>query len=131
MTRLFHAATPLRLAPFVVLAALAACSSPPPAAPSIAAGAASVNAAVAQDAPALAANEVGNARDKLERARMMAKSDPRGAARLAEEADVDAQLAAAKARTERARRAASEVEAGVQTLRDELNRAATPQAVRP
>lgn len=121
----------LRSTPLLAVLLLGACASAPPAEPSIAAGTASVNAAVAADAPELSATEVNEARNKLDRARAMAKSDPRGAARLAEEADVDAQLATAKSRTERARRAAAEVEAGVQTLRDELNRAATAQPVRP
>lgn len=117
--------------PLLAAMLLGACASAPPAAPAIAAGSASVNAAIAGDAEALSATEVMDARVKLDRARALAKSDPRGAARLAEEANVDAQLASAKSRTERARRAATEVEAGVQTLRDELNRGATPQPVRP
>ena len=51
--------------------------------------------------------------------------------RMAEQADVDAQLARAKAGTERSRLAVSELETGLQTLRDELNRAAAKQAPRP
>ncbi len=117
--------------PLLAALLLGACASAPPAAPSIAAGNASVNAAVAADAPELSATEINDARNKLDRARAMAASDPVAATRLAEEADVDAQLASAKARTEKARRAVAELEAGLQTLRDELKRAATTQPVRP
>lgn len=108
--------------------AAAGCANTPSPAPSIAAGSASVEAARSAGAPELAAVELNEARGKLDRARVMAAAgDERGAVRLAEQADVDAQLARAKAGSERSRRAVTELEAGLQTLRDELNRAALKQ----
>ena len=112
--------------------ALAGCGSTPSAAPSIAAGSASVEAARSAGAPELDAVDLNEARNKLERARALATAgDDRAAMRLAEQADVDAQLARAKAGSERSRLAVAELEAGLQTLRDELNRAAAKQASRP
>lgn len=103
--------------------AIAGCASPPPAGPAIAAGAASVDAASAAGAPELAAPEINDARNKLERARALAAAGNEvEAKRLAEEADAQAQLAGAKAGSERSRRAVAEVEASLQTLRDELGR---------
>jgi hypothetical protein len=105
--------------------ALAGCGNTPSAAPSIAAGTASLDAARAAGAPEMAAVEINEARSKLDRARVLsAAGDDRGAMRLAEQADVDAQLARAKAGSEKSRRAVTELEASLQTLRDELNRAA-------
>ncbi len=113
-----------------VALAVAGCANPPSPAPSIAASSASVEAARSAGAPELAAVELNEARNKLERARAAATAgDERSAIRLAEQADVDAQLARAKASSERSRRAVTELEAGLQTLRDELNRAAQKQPV--
>ena len=118
------------LAPCAI--ALAGCGSTPSAAPSIAAGSASVEAARSAGATELDAVDLNEARNKLERARALATAgDDRAAMRLAEQADVDAQLARAKAGSERSRLAVAELEAGLQTLRDELNRAAAKQATRP
>ncbi len=112
--------------------AVTGCGSTPSAAPSIAAGAASVEAARSAGAPELDAVDLSEARNKLEKARALATAgDDRGAMRLAEQADVDAQLARAKAGSERSRLAVTELETGLQTLRDELNRAAAKQAPRP
>ena len=112
--------------------ALVSCGSTPSAAPSIAAGAASVEAARSAGAPELDAVDLNEARNKLEKARALAVAgDDRAAMRMAEQADVDAQLARAKAGTERSRLAVAELETGLQTLRDELNRAAAKQAPRP
>jgi hypothetical protein len=112
--------------------ALASCGSAPSAAPSIAAGAASVEAARSAGAPELDAVDLNEARNKLEKARALAAAgDDRAAMRMAEQADVDAQLARAKAGSERSRLAVAEMETGLQTLRDELNRAAAKQAPRP
>ncbi|MDL2337736.1 MAG: DUF4398 domain-containing protein [Pseudomonadota bacterium] len=112
--------------------AVTGCANTHSPSPSIAAGAASVEAARSAGAPELAAVEINEARIKLDRARALAAAgDERGAIRVAEEADVDAQLARAKAGSERSRRAVTELEAGLQTLRDELNRAAVKQAQQP
>ena len=110
--------------------AIAGCAQTPSPAPSMAASAASVEAARSAGAPELAAAELNEARSKLERARALAAAgDERGAIRLAEQANVDAQLARARAGSERSRLAVTEIEAGLQTLRDELNRAALKQPV--
>ncbi len=112
--------------------AVAGCASSVSPAPSIAAGAASVEAARSAGAPELAAVNINEARTKLEKARALATAgDEVGAMRMAEQADVDAQLARAKAGSERSRLAVTELETGLQTLRDELNRAAAKQAMRP
>lgn len=110
--------------------AVTGCAHTPSPAPSIAASAASVEAARSGGAPELASAELNEARSKLERARALAAAgDERGAIRLAEQADVDAQLARARAGSERSRRAVTELEAGLQTLREELSRAAAKQPV--
>ena len=124
--------------PFTLTALLGACAvaagcgTTESSAPSIAAGAASVEAARSAGAPELDAVNLSEARSKLEKARALAAvGDDRGALRMAEQADVDAQLARAKAGSERSRLAVTELETGLQTLRDELNRAAAKQAPRP
>ena len=114
------------------LGLIGGCSTPVSSAPSIAASAASMEAARSAGAPELDAVNLNEARSKLEKARALATAgDERGAMRMAEQADVDAQLARAKAGSERSRLAVTELETGLQTLRDELNRAAAKQATRP
>lgn len=123
-------ALPFRHATWLVALALVGCASTPSPAPSIAAGAASIEAARAADAGDLAATDINNARSKLERARMLAQAgDERGAIRQAEQADIDAQLARAKAGSEKSRRAVSEIEASLQSLREEMSRSATTSPV--
>jgi hypothetical protein len=120
-----------RLAAVASAVTLAACASNnPPAAPALAAGAASYEAARTAGAPQYAAGEMDNARSKLERARALAAAgNVREAVRLAEQADVDAQLASARTRSERSRLALAEVQASLTTLRQELQRqSANPAA---
>ncbi len=124
--------------PFTLTALLGACAvaagcgTTESSAPSIAAGAASVEAARSAGAPELDSVNLSEARSKLEKARALAAvGDDRGALRMAEQADVDAQLARTKAGSERSRLAVTELETGLQTLCDELNRAAAKQAPRP
>lgn len=106
---------------------LAACASSPPAQPVIETSAASVDAARSAGASELAAVELNNARAKLDRARALSQSgNQREATRLAHEADVDAQLARARANTERSKRAVAEIDASLQSLRDEINRGTPP-----
>ncbi len=63
------------------------------------------------------------ARDKLERARRAAADgENREAARLAEQALADAQLAAAEARSVTARAHAEEVRTSIETLREKVSR---------
>jgi hypothetical protein len=122
----------LALASLACAALLQGCASDPPATPSIAAGTAALEAARSAGAPEFAAADLDQARGKLERARALAQAGKnREAIRLAEQAEVDAQLARASAGSERSTRALNEVEASLRSLREELNRAATTQPVRP
>lgn len=110
---------------------LAACASTPPAAPSIETSAASVDAARSAGATDLAAVDLNNARTKLDRARALSQAgNQREATRLANEADVDAQLARARANAERSKRAVAELDASLQSLREEISRG-TPQSRTP
>lgn len=124
------------------LAAMAAASgcaswSPEPV-EQFASASASVEAARAAGAEQYANKEFVNARLKLETARNFDKSGEHARARqLAIEAGVDAQLARAKAATERSMLAVAEVDAGMRALREALQRGepqpsiAIPQAVAP
>jgi hypothetical protein len=113
----------LLLPALLVAGLLGACAHSQPPAPFIAAGAASIEAARASGAPELAPVALNEARAKLQRAQALAQAGNRGdAVRLAQQADVDAQLARAQAGAERSRRSAAEVEAGLQVLQDELAR---------
>ena len=67
--------------------------------------------------------EVSQARDKLERANAaVARKDYDEARRLAEKAEVDANLAEAKSHSVRSDRALGEVREGIRQLREELAR---------
>jgi hypothetical protein len=64
-------------------------------------------------------------KDKLAKSRAAAeRGDKRGAAQFAEQAELDAELAAATARSENAQKAAAEVRASIETLRAEMARQA-------
>ena len=70
-----------------------------------------------------AAADYRNAQRKLDRAQdALAAGDNEAARNLAEEAEADAKLAAARARSAKAERAAAEVQAGIRALRDEMAR---------
>jgi len=111
---------------FAVAAVLAACAStPPPPTEQIAVTTAAVANAAAQGAQELSPSELGLARDKLRRANLaMAAQDNEQAMRLAQQAQLDAQLSQAKANSAKARRAAEEVEAASRALREEMSRKA-------
>ena len=67
--------------------------------------------------------EVSQAREKLERANAaVARKDYDDARRLAEQAEVDANLAEAKSHSVRATRALAEVREGIRQLREEIGR---------
>jgi hypothetical protein len=129
MNHAFRPALPLRLrtpATLICVAALAACASQPPANPALAASASALESARSAGAPELAPVPLNNARTKLERARALAQAGRnREAIRMAEQSDADSQLARATAGSERSRRALAEVEASLQSLREELRRAET------
>jgi hypothetical protein len=107
----------------VTLLALAACASGPPPDDEIAAAEVALTEAADADAMERAPAPLALARDKLERAqRAVADGDNREAARLAEQALADAQLAAAEARSMTARAHAEEVRTSIETLREEVSR---------
>jgi hypothetical protein len=67
------------------------------------------------------------ARDKLARAKLaLAAEDHTLALRLAEQSLAEAQLAASKAESAKARKAASELQESIRVLREELDRRARP-----
>ena len=106
----------------VLLATLGACASPPAPREELAVGRAAVERATgpaATDAPL----ELAAARDKMERANAaMAAKDYDRARQLAKEADADAALAEAKARSSRSDRALTEVRDSIRALREQLPR---------
>ena len=115
--------TPRRLLCTSLALGLTACASGPPPDADIAAADVAVSEASDADAAARAPAPLALARDKLERARQaQADGNNYQASRLAEEALVDAELAAAAARSEVAREHAEELRSSIQTLRDELER---------
>ena len=119
-----------RLLGAALLLALGACAGGPPPDEEIAA--AEVALTEANDAGAVerAPAPLALARDKFERAqRAAAAGENTEAARLAEQALVDAQLAAAEARSEVAREHADELRTSIETLHEEVTRRA-PDSVR-
>lgn len=122
------------LAAGLALAVLAGCASQraAEAEPALAAGAASLEAARAAGAPEYAPVLLDAASAKLERAQLLlSHGDARQARQLAQEADLDAQLARASAGAERSQRALTEIEAALRTLRQEVERTPPPAAVNP
>lgn len=106
-----------------VLAALAGCASPPVPREQLALGKASIESAQTAGASELAPVELNRAREKLAQAQVALRDRQFDTARvLAEQADVDAQVARSRANAERSRRAAEEVSASLRTLRQQLDR---------
>jgi hypothetical protein len=106
---------------------LAACASTPIPNEKIAVAKVSVQRAEQAGAPELAPVEMAAARDKLARAEKAAVDrEGQPATRLAEQADVDAQLAEATARQQRSHKAAMEFDANMRALSSESNRATQP-----
>jgi hypothetical protein len=106
-----------------VIFGLAACASTPIPNEKIAVAKASVQRAEQSGAPELAPVELAAARDKLSRAeKAAANHDAQPATMLAEQANVDAQLAEATAAQQRSHKAATEFDASMQALRQESMR---------
>jgi Domain of unknown function (DUF4398) len=106
---------------------LAACASTPIPNEKIAVAKASLQRAEQSGAPELAPVELASARDKLSRAeKAAADRDAQPATMLAEQANVDAQLAEATATQQRSHKAATEFDASMQALRTESMRATQP-----
>jgi hypothetical protein len=111
----------------VVVLGLAACASTPIPNEKIAVAKAEVQRAEQSGAPELAPVEMSAARDKLARAeKAAADRDAQPATQLAEQADVDAQLAEATAQQQRSRKAEMEFDASMQALRQESQRSSPP-----
>jgi ABC-type uncharacterized transport system auxiliary subunit len=104
---------------------LGACASTPAPTDQMAVSEAAVAQATGAGGAEFAPLELGLARDKLHRAQvaMIAKEYPE-ARRLAQQAQVDAQLAVTKSRAGKAGRAATELQEGSRVLREELDRKA-------
>ncbi len=108
-------------------ALLAACATSPLADEKIAVAKASLQRAEGSGAPQFAPVELAAARDKLMRAETAnAAHDGQPATLLAEQANVDAQVAEATAQQQRAHKAAAEFDASMQALRQESMRTSPP-----
>ena len=110
----------------IVLSA-AGCATTPVPNEKIAVAKSSVQRAEQSGAPELAPVEMAAARDKLARAeKAAANHDAAPATQLAEQANVDAQLAEASAQEQHSRKAAKEFNANLQALRQESLRSTQP-----
>jgi hypothetical protein len=106
---------------------LAACASTPAPNEKLAVAKAEVQRAEQSGAPELAPVEMATAREKLARAEKAAADRKDGpATQLAEQANVDAQLAEATAQQQRSHKAATEFDVSMQALRGESMRATQP-----
>jgi Domain of unknown function (DUF4398) len=117
-----------------VITALAACASGPVPLEQLAVAKASVQRAEQAGATELAPVELSTARDKLQRAEQAAQNrQGQAATRLADQANVDAELAEATAREHKSHQADMELEASLQALRQESSHdpAPPPPAVVP
>jgi hypothetical protein len=104
---------------------VSACASTPAPTEQVAVSTAAVANATTAGAPELASAEMQLARQKLDRAKVaMIAEDYKLARSLSEEAQVDAQLAEAKALSGKAHKAADELQESVRVLREEIDRKA-------
>ena len=111
---------------------LAACASSPIPNEKIAVAQASVARAEQSGAPEYAPVELSTARDKLQRAqKAAADNEDQPATMLAEQADVDAQLAEATAQEHKSQKAATELDASLHALSVESVHAAPPPPPAP
>ena len=106
---------------------LAACASTPIPNEKLAVARASVQRAEQSGAPELAPAEMAAARDKLQRAeKAAADRDAQPATMLAEQANIDAQLAEATVQEHKSHKAEMELEANLAALRQESSRTSVP-----
>ncbi len=106
-----------------LLASMSGCASTPLPNEKLAVARASVQRAEQAGAPELAPVELATAREKLNRAeKAAADHEAQPATMLAEQADIDAQLAEATANQQRSHKAAMEFDASMQALRQESMR---------
>jgi hypothetical protein len=129
-TNMFTGLTNIKYAAFcagIVLAA-AGCATTPVPNEKIAVAKSSIQQAEQAGAPEYAPVEMAAARDKLARAeKAAADRDAQPATQLAEQANADAQLAEATAQEQRSRKAATELDASLQALRQESLRNSQPK----
>jgi len=129
MTTVFSGHRPALAVLLLASAALTAgCSSNKPVArEQLGAGKTSVDAmATSMATTDLSVAEMATARDKLAQAQAAERAgDWDKARRLAEQADIDAQVARAKIAADKSLKAAAELDASLATLREELNRQST------
>jgi hypothetical protein len=104
----------------VLACTVAGCASTPGPLEKIAVAKAAVQRAEQSGAPELAPVELATARDKLNRAeKAAADHDAEPATMLAEQANIDAQLAEAKADEQHSHKAAADFDSSMQALRTE------------
>jgi hypothetical protein len=114
-----HTSAPFAAGCGAVFLVFAGCASAPLPNDSLAVAKASVSRAEQAGAPQLAPVELQTARDKLAQADKAAVAGDRvPAAQLADQANIDAQLAEATAATQRSHKAAMEFDASMQALRN-------------
>ena len=126
---MFTGLTNIKCATFCAAIALAAggCVTTPIPNEKIAVAKSSVQSAEQSGAPELAPVEMAAARDKLARAeKAAADHDAQPATQLAEQAIADAQLAEATAQEKHSRKAAMELDASLQALKQESSRNTQP-----
>jgi hypothetical protein len=126
---MFTGLTNIKYATFCAVIALAAagCVTTPVPNEKIAVAKSSVQSAEQSGAPELAPVEMAAARDKLARAeKAAADHDAQPATQLAEQANADAQLAEATAQEQHSRKAAMELDASLQALKQESSRSTQP-----
>jgi fructose-specific component phosphotransferase system IIB-like protein len=105
------------------VAMVAGCATVPAPTEQVAVSKAAIADAVSAGGGEYAPSDLRNAQVKIERAeRAMGAQDYTLARSLAEEAEVDARLAATTARSVKAQRAVDEVYASIRALQDELSR---------
>ena len=107
----------------VAVLTIAGCASAPVPTEQLAVTTAAVAQAVSAGGQELAPTEMSAARDKLVRAHLaVAAKDNEQALRLAQQAQVDAQLAGSKAEAMKARKAQAELQEAARVLREEMGR---------
>jgi hypothetical protein len=122
MTQTASGFQPLSLLLLLSLAGLTACSSPPPDQELQAAEMSITNAENARVAD-YASPELGQARDKLAAAKAaVSEGNMMNAKRLAEQAQIDAQLATAKASAAKAAAVNTDMKNSTETLKSEMDR---------
>jgi hypothetical protein len=111
----------------LALMTAAGCATTPVPLEKIAVAKASLQHAEQSGAPEFAPVEMAQARDKLSRAeKAAADHDAQPATELADQANVDAQLAEATAQEKKSHKAAMEFDASMQALRQESLRSSQP-----